>query len=152
MLNQEIFDDLKTAMKSGNTETTGVLRMVISALRNKSIEKRSQGSGEELSDQEVIALLQKEVKKRQEAADIYKKGNRLDLAEKEGKEVIVIKKYLPEQISPAEVEKVIDKIISGFHQQAQPLNFGLIMKSVTAELKGKTDARLISEIVKRKIS
>jgi uncharacterized protein YqeY len=148
MLNQKILDDLKIAMKSRNVDVTGVLRMIIAALQNKVIEKRSRGLIEDLSDEEIISLLQKEVKKRREAEEMYRKGNRTDLAEKEKKELSIINKYLPDQLSREEIKTKVSEIISKNNIK----DFNSAMKLVLAELKGKADGKIISEIIKKKIS
>ena len=156
MLKQQLANDLKTAMKSGDRETLGVLRMIIAALGNKSIDKRGKGLAEELTDEEVLDLVKKELKKRMDAADLYQKGGRPELAAKEEAEARIIKKYLPEQMSREEVEKKIDEILlppalRGDQNDGKKLDIGSAMKLVMAELKGKTDAKIISDIVKGKI-
>ncbi len=132
-------------MKSGDSFTVGVLRFVNAALHNKAIEKRGKGQSEELTDDEVIEVLQKEVKKRQEAVILYNQGNRSELAEKEAKEISILQKYLPAQMSREEIEQAVKRILS----EANPGNFGEAMKAVMAELKGKADAKIISEIIKQ---
>ncbi len=162
MLHQQLTDDLKTAMKSGNAFELGVLRMLSAALHNKEIEKRGKGLETVLSDGEVVEILTREAKKRKEAAELYSKGNRNDLAEKELKEVEFIKKYLPEQLSEAEIEKVVKAAIekTGAKEVKDPegkpsasygARFGKVMAEAMKNLKGKADASAVSEIVKRKL-
>jgi len=142
---QKIQDDLKTALKGGDQFTVDVLRFINSSFHNKAIEKRGQGQAEELNNSEVIEVLQKEVKKRQEAAALYRQGSRPELAEKEEKEIFIIQKYLPAQMSREEIEKEVTRILT----MLNIVNFGEAMKAVLAELKGKADAKVISEIVKQ---
>ena len=178
--------DLKTAMKSGNTEALGVLRMIIASINNKIIENRakpgsrnstlSQGDkknavefslpgkrlAEELMEEEVLDLVKKELKKRTDAADLYQKGGRPELAAKEESEARIIKKYLPAQMSGEEVEKVVVKVVETLRRapadakamagKQGDISFGNVMKAVMAELRGKADAKTISDIVKSKIS
>ncbi len=150
MLHSKITDDLKIAMKSGNNFEVGVLRMTIAALHNKEIEKKGKGLEAVLSDDEVIEVLTREAKKRKEAAELYVKGNRNDLAEKETKELEIIKKYLPEQMNQEEIEKIVKAaIISTGAKEIK--EFGKVMAEAMKDLKGRADASLVSEIVKSKL-
>ncbi len=124
-----------------------VLRGVNAALKNKSIEKRGKGESEELSDEEVLEILNREVKKRKEAAGLYNKGGRPELAEKENKELAILQQYLPEQLSVEEVERKIDEILAGVEKK----DFSLVMREVMAQLKGQADGKVVAEIIKRKI-
>ena len=150
MLHQQLTDDLKNAMKSGWDFELGVLRMLSAALHNKEIEKKGKGLETVLSDEEVVGILTREAKKRKEAAELYSKGNRNDLAEKELKEVEFIKKYLPEQLSEAEIEKVVKAAIEKTGAK-EVKEFGKVMAEAMKNLKGKADASAVSEIVKRKL-
>ena len=107
MLHQKLTDDLKDAMKSGDSFRTGVLRMILSALHNKEIEKKGKAQEPILSEDEIVDLLFKESKKRKEAGEIYSKAGRADLSEKEIKELEIIKKYLPERLGEGEIEKIV---------------------------------------------
>jgi len=150
MLHSKITDDLKIAMKSVNAFEVGVLRMVSAALHNKEIEKKGKGLEVNLSDEEVVEVLTREAKKRKEAAELYVKGNRNELAEKETKELEIIKKYLPEQMSQDEIEKIVKAaIISTGAKEVK--EFGRVMAEAMKDLKGKADASLVSEIIKNKL-
>ncbi|MDP3729345.1 MAG: GatB/YqeY domain-containing protein [bacterium] len=140
-----IQSDLKTAMKAGDALTVGVLRMIGAAIKNKSIEKRGKGESEVLTEEEVVAMLQREAKKRKEAIEAFEKGGRQDLADQEKAELPIIEKYLPEQLSADNVRAAVQKIMSGIQDKS---NFGLVMKAVMQELKGKADAKLISQIIR----
>ncbi len=145
MLKEKILEDIKNAMKSGDSLTTGVLRMVNAAIKNKEIELFAKKK--EITDEEVLQLLQTEVKKRKEAAEVYQKGDRQELADKELAEMEVIKKYMPQQLSEAEISPIIDRLISS----ATKKELGLIMKEATKELKGKADMGLVSKLLKQKL-
>jgi len=151
MLHQQLSENLKSAMKTGQEFEAGVFRMLLAALHNKEIEKKGKGIETELSDEEVIEVLSKEAKKRKEAAEIYKKGGRDDLAEKEAKELEIIKKYLPEEMPIEEIEKIVKIAIekTGIKEAS---GFGKVMAEVMKELKGKADASTISEIIKKELS
>jgi len=148
MLHQKITDDLKNAMKAANGFEVGVLRMLLSSLHNKEIEKKGKGLEKALSDEEAIEVLTREAKKRKEAAELYSKGNRNDLAEKEIKELKFIKKYLPEQLSQEEIGKIVQAAIEKIGAK-EVKDFGRVMAEAMKELKGKADASLVSEIVKK---
>ncbi len=150
MIKQKITEDMKAAMKSGNEFDLSVLRMLIAALNNKGIEKRGKGLDAELADDEIIDVLSKESKKRKESAEIFKQAGRDELAQKELAEVEVIKKYLPEQLSDAEIEKIIDAAIKETGA-ATIKDLGKVMAIISKETKGKADSGMISQIVKKKL-
>lgn len=145
---QKIANDLKEAMKAGDSGKVGVLRMVNSAFKNKSIEKKGKGQSEELTDEDVLEVLSREAKKRRESSEAFVSGGRQDLADKEKVELSIIENYLPKQMTREETAAAVEKIISGLSDKS---NFGLVMKAVMQELKGKGDAKMISEIVKEKL-
>ena len=145
---QKIANDLKEAMKSGDVGKVSVLRMVNSAIKNKSIEKKGKGQSEELTYEDVLEVLSKEAKKRRESKEAFSAGGRQDLAEKEQVELVIIENYLPKQMSKEETRAAVERIISGLSDKS---NFGLVMKAVMQELKGKSDAKIISEFIKEKL-
>jgi len=148
MLQEKITQDIKEAMKAGNAEKLSVLRMVMSALNNKKIEK---GKDAVLTDEEALQVLSREAKKRKESIDIFVKGGRPELAEKEKSELAIVEAYLPKQMSKEEVAAEVEKIIVTLRQAQGDIVFNNIMKAVMAELKGKADGKIISEIVKEKL-
>ena len=101
--------------------------------------------GSIFSEEEVLAVLGTEAKKRREAADLYHKGGREDLAEKEERELEVVFRYLPKQLSIHELEASVKDILARAHAK----DIGAAMRAVMGELKGKGDAKLISEIIKK---
>lgn len=144
-------EDVKAAMKAGDAFSLGVLRMVIAALHNKSIEKRGNGLNEELTHEETLALLQQEAKRRVEAAALYEKGGRKDLADQERKEAAFIQKYLPVPMSREEITHIVDKIISAARARNSDVAFASIIKEVMKELKGRADGKLVGQIIKEKL-
>ena len=147
MLEDKIKGDQMNAMKAKLPFELGVLRMITSALKNFSIEKKSKSLDEKLSDEEVMQLLSREVKKRLDASELYIKGGRIDLADSEKKEADIIQKYLPPQISEDELNKIVEsKIKEGLK------DFPSLMKDLSTMLKGRIDGRLLSEIIKKKLS
>ena len=135
-------------MKAGNAKRLGVLRLVISALRNKEIEKRGQGKEGELTDEEILQLLMSEAKKRKESIAVFTEGSRMDLADNEKQELEIIQEFLPQQMSAGDTEKAVAEILT----RTGAKEIGPAMKEVTKELRGKADMSLVSEIVKKKLS
>jgi len=143
---EKLTQDLKEAMKAGNAGKVSVLRMLNSALKNKAIEK---GKDASLTDEEAMQVLMREAKKRKESILAFEQGGRPDLADNEKKELAILEVYLPQQMSREEAVAVVEKVLAGL---ADKSNAGLVMKAVMAELKGKADGKMISEIVKEKLS
>lgn len=147
MLRDKIINDLKVAMKAGNANKVGVLRLLISALNNKAIDKKGKTGSEELTEEEALQVLMTEAKKRKEAIEVFTKGARSDLADKEKGELEIIQQYLPKQMSREEAEKVVEEIV----KRAGSKEMGPVMKEVMKELKGRADSALISQLVKEKL-
>lgn len=161
MLKEQLHNDLKDALKSGDQFLSGLLRLLLSAIHNKEIEKRSvliasakpsYGTGapvtaedEVLTDEETLAVLRSEAKKRRESIEIFTEGKRDDLAEKEKRELEAIKKYLPRELSREEIQESVQAIFA----RLKPKDFGSAMKAVMGELKGRADSKLISDLVKK---
>lgn len=150
MIHQKIESDLKSALKTGDREKAGVLRFLISAVKNHQIELKKKDQ-EFLSDEDIITVIRRQVKQRKDSIDGYKQGGRSDLAEKEKKELEILDKYLPLQMSEEEVRKVVD-------QKAEELGvsdksgFGKLMGAVMKELQGKTDGNVVKKQVEEKFS
>ena len=147
-LKEKLNADLKNALKSGNQFMADVLRLLLAALHNREIDNRAKTGSPELTDEAVIQLLAAEAKKRKEAIEIFIKGSRADLVRKKEQELAIIKTYLPEEISPREVEVKVVQIL----ERLGTKDFGQAMKAVMQELKGRADAKLIAEIVKKKLA
>jgi len=143
LLKQKLVEDVKTELKAGNALVVGVLRMAISNIKNKEIEKRI----EEASDEDALAVLMNEAKKRRESIEVFEKNNRADLADKEKAELAILQKYLPKQMSEAEAAAAIDAIM----KKTGLKEFGPLMKEVSKEMKGKADGQMVAKIVKKKL-
>lgn len=139
--------DLKEAMQAKDTLRLSVLRMLISAIRNKEISLRK-GEDVVLSDEQVLEVLASEVKKRKDSIQSYQEGGRKDLADTEKSEIEIIAKYLPAQMSEIELEKIVEEVISSLGEGA---NFGAVMGAVMAKVKGKTEGNAVSAMVKKKL-
>lgn len=151
MLKQQIQSDATSALKSGDQLSAGVLRLALAAIGNKEKDKRYKEKLEtepELSDDEIISVLSSEIKKRKDAIVLYEKGNRPELAAKEQKEIDLLKKYLPEQLSPEELKKLVEESINKTGAKEMK-DMGKVMADLNPKVKGKADGGEVSSIVKK---
>ncbi|WP_278034090.1 GatB/YqeY domain-containing protein [Flavobacterium nitratireducens] len=144
-LSSKIMDEMKTAMKAKDTVALEALRAIKSELL---LAQTASGSKEEISEEEEIKLLQRLVKTRKESARIYTEQNRPDLAEPELAQVAVIEKFLPAQLSEAEIEAVIAKIIAETGASGIA-SMGKVMGLATSQLGGAAEGKTVSTIVKK---
>lgn len=142
---EKLQNDVKEALKEGAVFRLGTLRMVVSAIHNFEIEKRSRNT-DNLTDEEVINILRKEAKKRKEAAEIYGNANRNDLKEKEVNELEIIQSYLPTELSDEEIENIINKMLVSGEKE-----FGKIMKGVMGEVRGRAQGDRVSKLIKKNL-
>ena len=149
MLKHQLQEELKQAMLARDALKTSVLRMLLSAINYYEINKG--GAGYEATNEDVLSVIQKEVKQRRDSIEQFQKGNRQDLVDKETKELELLKQYLPQQMSEEEVKKLaIEEIRQTGSQSIQ--NMGKVMKTLMPKLKGKADGGLVSKIVKESLS
>ena len=146
-LEEKINSDLKAAMKAKDKVSLRGIR----AIKSEILLLKTDGSGEELNDEKEIKLLQKLVKQRKDSLEIYEKQNREDLAVKEREEIAVIEKYLPQQMNAAELEGIIQQIISQTGAESMK-DMGKVMGMASKQLAGKADGKTISTIVKQLLS
>lgn len=147
MLANRLKENLKSAMKSGDQMRVGVFRYLLSEIHNQEKVKQAAGKEPILNDDEIIDVLRKEAKKRNDAVDLFRKGGRIDLVEKEEGELSIIKEYLPAEASEDEIIAAVDDAA----KKGQG-NFGAIMNEAMKKLKGRADGRVVSEIVKKRLS
>lgn len=147
-LETKIMEQMKEAMKAKDTIALEALRAIKSGII---LAKTESGASETLSADDEIKLLQRLVKQRKDSADIFAKQNRSDLAEPELAQIAVIEKFLPAQMSEAEVETVVSKIIADNNFSGMA-SMGQVMGIASKELAGKTDGKTISTIVKKLLS
>ena len=146
-LSKQIVSDLTAAMKAQDAARTSTLRMVKAAMMNRQIEK-----GSELTDDDMQKLLRSLVKQRRDSIEQYEKAGRQELVDKETAEIAVIEGYLPQAASQEEIEQAVAAAIAETGASAMK-DMGRVMKAAQAALAGKNaDGRLISEIVKAKLS
>ncbi len=146
-LQQQINNDLKQAMRNKQEQEVSVLRMLMSAIKNKEIALRK-GGDVSLTEEQIIEVLTSEIKKSKDSIIAYKQGDRQDLAEKEKREIKIIEKYLPEQMSDEEIEKVVKEVVDSMGDVGIK-DFGKVMGQVMPRVKGKADGGRVSEIVKK---
>ncbi len=137
--------DLKTALKARDQLAISCLRLVRAALKHKEKElRRELGQGEELQ------VLNSLAKQRREAAEQFRRGGRAELAEKEERELALIRGYLPEQLDQAGIEKVLDQVFAELDPQGMK-DMGRVMKAAMARLQGQADGKLVNQLVRRRL-
>jgi hypothetical protein len=145
-LTERIRADLTAAMKAREAARLSTLRLVQAALKNEQIEK-----GHELSDEEAEAVLRRALKQRQDSVEQYRKGSREDLAVKEEAEIVVLQEYLPQMLSEAQTERIVDEAIAATGA-ASKKDMGKVMKEIMASHKGRVDGKIVQAILGRKLT
>lgn len=144
-----LLDDINTrlidAAKTNQPLVRDTLRMVKTSIKNTEISK-----GHPLSDEEIVSVLAKEVKQRQESAESFHAANRLELAEKEEAEIEILKQYLPEQLSEEAVAAIVDEAIASTGASSAA-DMGKVMGALMPKVKGKADGNLVSKLVREKL-
>lgn len=140
---EKLNEDMKIAMKEKDQLKLSVIRMVKSSLKYAEIEKKDHA----LEDADILQVLQKEAKKRREASEEFKKGNRTELAQKELDELKIIEEYLPTQLSKEDIEEEVKKILSEI-PEADRANMGKVMGKIMPAFKGRADGGLVNAVVK----
>ncbi|MDY6895878.1 MAG: GatB/YqeY domain-containing protein [Thermotogota bacterium] len=141
MLKDILNNDLKKYMKEKNTLALNAVRSIISEIKNKEVEK-----GAELTEEEIVQLIKKQIKMREDSIEQFEKADRNDLAEKERKELEILQGYLPEQLSDEELRKIIEETINEVNATSKK-DFGKVMKLVIQKVQGRADGKKISEIL-----
>jgi len=145
-LDERLVEEMKQALKSNNKLRLSTIRMIRSALKNKEIELR-----EKLEDEDVVKVIQVMVRKGEESVEQFQTGGRMDLVEKEKKEIEILKSFLPQPLSQEEILKIIDQSIQET-QSSSLKDIGKVMKSVMPKIGGKADGKLINQLVKERLS
>lgn len=149
-IRDEISDGLKAAMKSKDTARLATLRLISAAIKDKDIDKRSEGSDEGVTGDDVLAILSKMVKQRRESARAYEEGGRLDLAEREQSEIGVIEEFLPRKLNEAEVAEAIEKAIA--ESDASSIrDMGKVIGRLKAQYNGQMDFGRVGLLVKSQL-
>jgi len=140
---------MKTAMREKNALTLNTVRMLKSAVKNAAIEKG--GADAELTDPEIVAVIRKEVKKRQDSAEQFEKGGRPELVEKENEEIAVLNKYLPQALTEDELAKLVDEAVAEVGATSRK-EMGQVMKMLQETTGGRADGKALSQAVMAKLS
>jgi hypothetical protein len=146
MLKDQLFNDQKAAMKSGDKPRLATIRLVMAAIKQQEVDSRK-----DLSDDDVITILTKMVKQRRDSIDQYTKAGRSDLADQESAEIAIIEQYLPAQLSAEEVAGIIDEVIAATGA-AGPQDMGKVMGQLKGKLQGRADMGAASAIVRQKLA
>lgn len=162
MLKEKLQQELKDALKSGDSRKRMVLGMVMNAVKNKELDKRTKASKTEtdsvkldelskLTDEEIIDAISSEVKKRKDSVEQYEKGGRPELAEQEKQEMAILMDYMPEQMPEEQIRDEVKKAIS--ETGAKDIKeMGKVLQVLMPKVKGKADGQLVSQIVKEELS
>lgn len=145
-LEEKLLQDMKSTMKSGDKLALETIRMVRSQIKNVSLAKQK-----DLSDEDIIEVLSRELKKRKESIELYQKGGREELVKKETRELEIISSYLPEALSHDELEEIIEKAIEETSVNSMK-EMGKVMGIVMPQVRGRADGKEIQDIVRQKLS
>jgi len=147
MLEEKILNDYKNAMKDKDTLKSSTLSFLRAELMNLAIEKKKKA----LEDIDVIAVIKKQIKQHQDSIEQFTKGNRQDLADKETRELGILKSYLPAELPAEEIKKIIEEVIT-VTGAAGPKDMGRVMKEANAQIAGRADGKLVSDLVKERLN
>lgn len=147
MLEEKILNDYKEAMKSRDSIKSSVLSFLRAEFMNAAVAKKKKS----LDDADAITVIKKQIKQHQDSIEQFKNGNRLDLAEKEEKELQVLKVYLPAELSVEELKKIIEEVMASTAASSIK-DMGRVMKEVTAKISFRADGKLVSDLVRERLS
>jgi hypothetical protein len=145
-LEERLIEEMKQAMRSGDKLRLSTIRMIRAALKNKEIEVRKK-----LDEEEIFRVIQGMLRRGEESVEQFRTGGRMDLVEKETKEMEILKSFLPQSLSQEEILTVIDQSIQEI-QASSLKDLGKVMKSVMSKLEGKADGKLVNQWVKERLS
>lgn len=145
-LHEKITEDLKNSIKEKDEIRTSCLRMLKSSIKNKQVEM-----GRELKDEEIHAVISSMIRKGKEAIKEFTNGGREDLARKEENEINIFYEYLPQQLTPEEIEKALKEVISELKAES-PKDLGRVMKSAMSKMAGRAQGKEVNEIARKLLS
>ena len=144
-LKAQIQDDVKTAMKAGDKEKVGTIRLILAAIKQREVDERI-----ELDDTQVIAILDKMAKQRRESIQQFNRGNRPDLVATEQAELDLIQTYLPQPLTEAELNLLLDQAISSTQAKGMK-DMGKVMAYMKPQIQGRADGSKVSQMVKDRL-
>jgi uncharacterized protein len=148
-LKQKINDDLKQAMKMGDTYKRDTLRMLDSMIKNVEIEKKKREDG--LNDEEVLEVVTRAVKQRKDSIEQYKSGGREDLVSKEQEEIEILSGYMPEQLGEEKIREAVKEIIAEVGASSKS-EIGKVMGKAMVKLKGQADGNVVKKIAEEELN
>ena len=147
MLEEKILNDYKEAMKSRDTLKSSVLSFLRADMLNQATAKKKN----KLDDPEIVAVIKKQIKQRQDSIEQFTKGNRLEMAEKEKKESEMLKVYLPPELSAEQIKLLIEEVVVSTDSSGIK-DMGRLMKELTVKIAGRADGKLVSDLVRQRLS
>ncbi|MCX5693710.1 MAG: GatB/YqeY domain-containing protein [Candidatus Omnitrophica bacterium] len=147
MLVEKIFDDYKEAMKARDALKSSVLSFLRADMLNQATAKKK----DKLDDAEVIVVIKKQVKQHQDSIEQFTAGGRLEAAEKEKKELEILKAYLPAELSADKIKALIEEAVASTGASSMK-DMGRLMKELTAKIAGQADGKLVSDLVRQRLS
>ena len=147
VLEEKILNDYKDAMKSKDALKSSVISFLRADMMNVAVAKKKA----KLDDSEVITVIKKQIKQRQDSIEQFTKGDRLEMAQKEAKELAILKTYLPPELSVDAIKKIIEEA-AALTGAVDMKDMGKVMKEVNAKVAGQADGKLVSDLVKEKLS
>ena len=151
MLRTELSDALKTAMKARDQRSVSTVRLILAALKDRDIAARGNGNSEGIGEPEIVEMLRKMVRQREEAIALYEQGGRLELAQQEREEIGVIERYLPKQMSEAETRQAVEAAVAELGAQSLK-DMGKVMGALKQNYGGRLDMAKAGQLVKAKLS
>lgn len=137
-------------MKAGTSDRTNILRLAMNAINNRQVENRGKGIEGDLSDEDVIDVLMKEVKRRNESATVYTEAGRQELADVELAEIIIFKEFLPEELSLEALDEIVTKAVAETGA-VEMKDMGKVMALINPQIKGRADSKTVSDLIKKKM-
>lgn len=145
-LKAQITEDMKTAMRAKETARLGTIRLLLAAMKQREVDERI-----ELTDADIIGVIEKMLKQRRDSIAAYESANRTDLADVEKGEVVVLQTYLPQQLTEDEVKAILDKVVADTGAAGMQ-DMGKVMAAIKPLVAGKADMGKISGLIKAKLS
>jgi uncharacterized protein YqeY len=147
MLEEKIVNDYKEAMNARDSVKSTILSTIRAEMMNLALAKKK----DKCDDSDIISIFRKQVKQHEDSIEQFTKGNRMDLVDKEKKELGILKKYLPEELSPEAIKKIVEEAIATTGAQGMK-DMGKVMKEVTEKVAGKADGKTVSDMVRERLS
>lgn len=141
-LKEQITEDMKSAMRAKEAERLGTIRLLLAAIKQREVDERIS-----VDDAAIIAIIEKLIKQRKDSIEQFQKAGRTDLVDQEGKELAILQAYMPAQLSAAEVQSAIQKVIADLGASG-PQDMGKVIGALKAQLAGKADMGMVSGLVK----